>query len=115
MPNDGFNGSFVTFAGANLGSLTGVDFTSNAAKVDVTDSDDTRHTYEVGIPDEELTVSFVGTPSGVGVGSEGSCIVTWSDGVVSVSSVNYKCNSIKASGNLDGAISGSATLVPSPS
>lgn len=112
MASDAFNNSYVTFAGANLGSLTGCDFSSSAAKIDVTDNNDTDHTYEAGIPDRELTVDYIGTPTGCGVGSEGALTVTWNDGTT-VSFSSSVCIGIKSRGQLDGAITGSATFVPS--
>ena len=113
MANDAFNGSVAVFNSATLGSVRGIDYSASGAKCDLTATGDTTKTHDVGIPEIELSIDFVGTPDSLTVGSYGALTITWQDGTTIGSITTAKVQKVSARGSMDGEITGSATFVPS--
>ena len=81
MANDGFNGTTATWdpegaaEAATLGNgIIAVRYQETGGNADTTESSDTAHTYESGVPDLEVTVEFLGT-DGVAKGDKGAITI----------------------------------------
>ncbi len=112
MPDDGFNGSTVTFAAASLGPLRDIRYSEAGGKADVTGSSDTLKTYEGGIPDVGVTVTVVGGVT-VSKGDKGAVVVTWNDGGTDGAITNAMVDSVEESGSMDSEILSTVAFVPS--
>ena len=113
MANDGFNGSTATFAAAALGNgLLAVRYQETGGNADTTMSTSTNHVYEAGVPDLEVTIEFLGTTT-VGKNDKGAIAITLFDGETTSSITNAICTAVSFGGQMDGAITGSATFKPS--
>jgi len=110
MANDGFNGSTVSFAGATLGDLRGARYRTSGVDVDVTNAAGTSKLFVAGIPDQEVSVDIVGTPS-VAHGATGALTVNWFDGSNDTVAAAY-VTSFETSGSMDGEITSTITFKP---
>jgi hypothetical protein len=111
MPtNKGFNGSTVAFSGT-LAKLVSVNHTAQGAQIDVTGASDTRHLYEVGLPNESFTVEVVGHVA-TAIGTKSTLTVTWYDGTTDTIA-NTVLAGKDVSGSLDDKIATTMTFVPS--
>ncbi len=114
MPNNGFNGTTATFNSANLGDgITGVNYTETCDQVDVSVSTDTDKVYVDGMGDKEVQIDFVGTTT-IGKGDTGTVSISWNDGTTTTLT-NSVCTNVSVKGQLNGAITGSATFKPTSS
>ena len=113
MANDGFNGTTATWEAAALGNgILAVRYQETGGNADTTESSDSAHTYEQGIVDLETTVEFLGTDA-VAKGDKGALVIGWFDGTSVGSIANAICTSVSYGGQMDGALTGSATFKPS--
>lgn len=108
--NDGFNGSTISFGSAGQAPLRDVEYSEEAAKVDVTGAGDAEKSYVAGIPDKTITFTVVGVTS-VLVGDEGAVSIGWNDGSTSTLTAGV-VTGVAISGSLDGEITSSVTIVP---
>ena len=80
--NDGFNGSTVTFPTDIFGGLRSLEYSESGPKVNVTGSAATNTSYRTGVPDLQLTATWVGglPSSGCDIGTIALLNVDWADG-----------------------------------
>lgn len=112
MPNDGFNGSTLSFGGVVQGKIKSIGFNENGNPVDLTGSTDAVHKYLTGIPDVEAVLEVHGTTT-TAIGTTGALTVNWFTGKSSTSSGNWVLVSRDESGQLDSDISTKLTFKPS--
>lgn len=111
MANNGFNGTTFSFDGGDQTPLVDARVNESGAKVRVSGSADSRHTYEAGLPDEEITFTVVGVNS-TGVGDKGNIVVSWFDGSTDTIN-NCVCVGNNRGGSLDGELTSQLSFAPS--
>jgi len=109
--NDGFNGSTISFGGADQTPLIAIDYDSSGSEVDVTGNADTNHTYECGLANDTITWEIVGKTT-LTEGSQGAVVVAWKDGNNYGGMTNSVITSIEKGGGLDGAVTTRITAKP---
>lgn len=116
MADDGFNGSVLDFASVTLGPTRSIEFRESAAKADVSGSGDSVKTHKVGIPEQEVSVTFVGAcpAASADVGDAGALSVVWQDDGVEGTIANVEVSERSSGGSMDGEILSSMTFVPAP-
>lgn len=121
MANYGFNGSTVTLtledsSTVTLGPLRSLGFRESGARAPVHGSSDTETKYEIGVPDPEVTVSFVGglPTTGTEIGTKIDLSIAWYDGTTKGSLTNAIIADRQTDGQMDGEITSQLTLVPNP-
>ncbi|MFZ5829138.1 MAG: hypothetical protein ACOY3P_03585 [Planctomycetota bacterium] len=112
MADNGFNGSTVTLDNTNLGTLRGISYSNNPAKVRTSGASAARHTYVTGVDDIEVVVDLVGFPTSVVTGSSGTLVVSWNSGDNEGSLGDAVVTGITANGAMDGEITSQVTLAP---
>lgn len=110
MSSKAANGSTVTFNSYPLGTARSIDDSSEGAKIDMAHLTSTQHTYEVGLPDNEVTVEILGSKT-LAIGDTGSLSIAWNDGG-SDSLGSCVVQSAKSNGEVDGEISSTYVFVP---
>jgi hypothetical protein len=109
MADVGFNGSTVTFNGAQI-PLRDIDVSHDAAKVDITGAGDAVKTFLAGQKDSTITFTVVGTTDLV-VGGTYAITVAWNDGESDAFTTGV-VTGLTTSGSLDGEVTTSITVVP---
>lgn len=112
MADDGFNGSLITFGGADLGPLRDIRYSEDGANANVTGSSDNATTYEGGIPDLGVSMTIVGGVS-VAKNDKGAIVITWNDGT-STPLANGIVRTVEISGSMDSEILSTVTFGPTP-
>lgn len=97
-----------------VGSLVSASYSSSGAKIDVSTLSSTKHIYEAGMPDNELTIEVTGEQAtNCDVGDTGVLSIHWNSGGTN-SFGNAVVVSNETSGEIDGAITTSITFAPAP-
>lgn len=104
MANKGFNGSTFSFASSVIGTLKGLTVDVKASEIDITAAGDSLHTYEVGLPDTELSVEVIGGTI-LAIGTKGAVAVAWFDGTTTGTLTKGVVTSANVKGSVDGEIS----------
>jgi hypothetical protein len=108
MADDGFNGSKIKIGEADQVPLRDIEYSSEAAKVDISGAADTYKTYVAGIPDNTITFTVVGRTT-VEIGDTETFTITWNDGTTDVLTDGIVVG-VSATGSLDGEITSSITV-----
>ena len=111
MANAGFNGSTISFASEVTTPLRDIDYSEEAAKVDIRGAADSNKTYMAGVPDRTVTFTVVGATATV-PGDVGAVAIAWFDGGTSAIAAAI-CTGVTINGSLDGEITSQITVVPS--
>lgn len=104
------NTSTVSFGGADQSQLQSIGFNESAEQIDVTNLASATHVFEAGILQQELTFTMLGV-STISIGDTGAVSVVWNDGTTDTITSGV-CTGNERSGDLDGAITSSITVVP---
>src|SRR6056297_3144009 len=108
-----FNGTTQN-ASSGEGGVTDCSFTSSAETIDITSADDDSKTFETGVPDSEATVTIIGSTA-VAVGDTLALSIAWADDTGSADAMtNAIVTNVETSGSMDGAITSTITLKPTP-
>lgn len=110
--NDGFNGSTIAIGASSQTPLRDIEYSSEAAKVDISGAGDTYKTYVAGIPDNTITFTVVGRTT-VDIGDTETFTITWADTTTDVLTDGIVVG-VSASGSLDGEITSSITVATTP-
>ncbi len=113
MPDDGFNGSTLSFAAAPQTPLMSISTPNTVAEVPVGGAGDGGHTYEGGVPTKSVTWEVVGDTT-LSKGDKGAVVVAWQDGGAFGSITNAVITNVTKSGSLDSPTSSSITAIPTP-
>jgi hypothetical protein len=111
--SDYFNGVSVLFSSATIGKLKGIKYSRKGKDIELTSNDDSEHIGTVGKPKTELTLSIVGPPVTLGVGSAGSLTVTWPDATTHGTITKAAVTSVDKNGQLDGEVSSDIAFINS--
>lgn len=107
----GFNGTTLSFKGANLAPLTSVSYASEGAEVATGGSTSTGYEYNAGLAANGFTVEVQGG-STITVGLNSTVTtVTWNDGT-STALGKTVCTKRETSGSLNDTISTSISIRP---
>lgn len=104
------NASTITFGGSPQGELQSLAFNESAEQIQVTTLASSVHVFEDGILSQELTFDVLGVSS-LSIGDTGAVAVAWNDGTNDTMTSGVVVNN-ERSGDLDGAITSSITIVP---
>lgn len=108
------NGTTVKWpdTSTTLGQPISVARPVSAAKIRVTNLSSTRHIYEAGLPENEVTISINGIGNtAIEVGDTGVLTIAWNSGDTSSLSNMVVINN-EPSGAVDGAITSNITFAP---
>lgn len=113
-----FNGSTVTFPTTattdRLGTMTDMNLKDSAAKIQVTVANGSKHTYEAGLPDAEITIDIMGSgATAVTIGATGILTLNWNSGQTNTYS-NAVCVERSISGGIDSPVKTTLTFAPAP-
>ena len=113
MADDGFNGSTISFGGADQTPLLSISVEDSVAEVPVSGAADSAHTYEGGISNPSTTWEVAGDTT-LSKGDAGAIVVAWNDVDAGAhgSITSAIITSISKTGSLDSPISSSITARP---
>ena len=115
MADVGFNGSTITFGGAQA-LMRSIRYSGSEAKVDVSSAVDTFKLYEGGLGDFEVTFDLVGGTV-ITIGETSAVDINWNDGgghdgSIVLAAGTWVCIGVEVGGDMDGEITSSVTVVP---
>lgn len=97
-----------------LGDVISVSYNRSGEKIKVTNLSSSKHLYEAGLPDNEITLEINGVNStALDVADTGVMSIHWNSGETS-SVGNAVVISNETSGEIDGVITSSITFAPAP-